>query len=268
MTEDDWILANVEVMLAEERHTLILARIREQGFVTVPELVKEHAVSEATIRRDLDHLASQGRLQRLRGGASGNKASVQPEQDVRTFAEVASDASFRKKQAIAKRAVDTLRDGEFIALDSGTTVAAMCAHLFDRSVTVATASLAVVEALEKSAAVELIVIGGIHRPSYRSMVGQLTVSTIQQLRFDKVFLGTSGVLPDGAVLDSSPSEVPVKQALLASAREATLLADGEKFPGSGLQKVCDVSEFTRIITDAPPSEVRLPKDAKVEVMTA
>lgn len=255
-------------MLAEERHALILARIREHGFVTVADLVKQHRVSEATIRRDLDLLSNQGRLRRLRGGAGGNKASVQPEQDARTFEEVASDSSFARKKAIARRASETIRDGEFIALDSGTTVAAMCEHLFNRQLTVATASLAVVEALEKSSSVELIVIGGIHRPSYRSMVGQLTVSMIEQLRFDKLFLGASGVMPDGAVLDSSPSEVTVKTALLASARSATLLADNEKFPGSGLQRICGVDDFAQIITDEQLRKSQLPHEAKVEVVVA
>lgn len=253
-------------MLTEERHTLILQQVREQGFVTVADLVKRHGVSEATVRRDLDALAKHGRLRRLRGGAGDIKTTVRPEQDARTFAEVASDKSFPQKRAIAKRAAALVKDGDFIALDSGTTVAAMCEYLFDRDITVASASLPVVAALEKSPSVDLIVIGGILRPSYRSLVGQLGVATIQQLRFDKAFLGTSGVANDGAVLDSSPSEVPMKQAILASSRESFLLADSEKFPGLGLQRVCDVSTFSALITDERPQEIALPSDSTLEVL--
>lgn len=253
-------------MLAEERQSRILACVRERGYVSVSELVDQHQVSEATIRRDLDALAKGGRLRRLRGGASDVKATVRPEQDVRTFAEVASDESFSAKRAIAELAAQQISDGEFVALDSGTTVAAMCSYLFDRSITVATASLPVIAALEKSASVDLIVIGGVLRPSYRSLVGQLALSTIAQLRFDVCFLGTSGVMDDGTVLDTSPSEVPMKQALLASSRRAFLLADVGKFPGTGLQRVCGVDDLDGLITDQPPVHLQLSTDADTEVL--
>lgn len=253
-------------MLAEERQSLILAQVRDQGFITISDLVRAHQVSEATVRRDLDALAEQGQLRRLRGGAATIKDGVRAENDARTFAEVAADPSFTTKQLIARRAATVVNEGDFIALDSGTTVACMCPFLFDRSITVATASLAVVQALETSATVDLIVIGGILRPSYRSMVGQLAVDTIMQLRFDKAFIGTSGVTDDGTVLDSSPSEVPMKQALMKCARKSLLLADSGKFPGSGLQRVANLPAFSVLVTNQPPAEQLLPPDATTEVL--
>ena len=44
--------------------------MREQGGATVADLARRLEVSESTIRRDLNHLDRQGRLQRVRGGGA------------------------------------------------------------------------------------------------------------------------------------------------------------------------------------------------------
>lgn len=254
-------------MLTEDRQLRIISHIRDRGFATVSELCELYGVSEATIRRDLDALAAQGQVRRLRGGAGDIKGTVRPEPDLRSFAEVAASAS-KEKRAIAERAARLVEDGDVIALDVGTTVAAMCPFLANRSVTVATASLPVVEALQSAPSVDLIVVGGVLRPSYRSMVGHLAESMIGQLRFDKVFLGAAGVTADGGVMDSTPSEVPIKRALLGSTQEAYLLVDAEKFPGEGFLRVCELARFQALVTDRAPKDLNLPEDVDVEVLVA
>ena len=54
---------------AVDRLEQIEQRVRSAGRVKVTELAVELAVSEMTIRRDLDVLADQGMVQRVRGGA-------------------------------------------------------------------------------------------------------------------------------------------------------------------------------------------------------
>ena len=132
---------------------------------------------------------------------SDPRGSVRPEADPRSFADVAASAP-AAKQAIAALACTQIRDGEVIALDIGTTVAAMCPLLAERSLTVVTASLAVVRALASAPAIDIVVLGGLLRPNYDSLVGTLTESALRQLRVDRAFLGTAGVRADGAVLDA------------------------------------------------------------------
>ena len=52
-----------------ERLSTLLDLLGRRGRVDVDELAGELAVSAATVRRDLDHLAGQGLLTRTRGGA-------------------------------------------------------------------------------------------------------------------------------------------------------------------------------------------------------
>ncbi|NYI04776.1 substrate-binding domain-containing protein [Allostreptomyces psammosilenae] len=56
-------------MLAQQRYDHILDRLRDRGAVRIADLVAELGVSDGTVRRDLDLLAEQGRLLKVRGGA-------------------------------------------------------------------------------------------------------------------------------------------------------------------------------------------------------
>jgi DeoR/GlpR family transcriptional regulator of sugar metabolism len=56
-------------MSTAERHCLIAQAVQEAGTATVAELTDLTGASEMTIRRDFDHLAAQGVLERFRGGA-------------------------------------------------------------------------------------------------------------------------------------------------------------------------------------------------------
>ena len=56
-------------MLAHQRHDEILRQVNINGSVRVTDLVTELGVSEMTVRRDISLLATQGKLERVHGGA-------------------------------------------------------------------------------------------------------------------------------------------------------------------------------------------------------
>ena len=57
-------------MLSQERQSLILDIIKEQGSVTVTRLTEILQSSESTVRRDLSYLASKGKINKVHGGAT------------------------------------------------------------------------------------------------------------------------------------------------------------------------------------------------------
>ncbi|WP_405489493.1 DeoR family transcriptional regulator [Streptomyces sp. NBC_00096] len=57
-------------MPREERRELIAGAARTKGHVWVADLVRELGVSRMTIHRDLQHLDAQGRIRRIRSGAT------------------------------------------------------------------------------------------------------------------------------------------------------------------------------------------------------
>jgi len=232
-------------VLTTTRRDAILAELRDQGEVAVAHLAARFGVSTSTIRRDLDLLSRQGRLQRVRGGGA-----VEP--DARPFELVASDRTAGRERlgALAARLV---ADNDVVVLDIGTTVAQVARHLRGRRVTVVTASLAVVDELREDPVVELVVLGGVLRRSYLSLVGSLPEQALSQITADVAFLGTSGVRDDGAVLDSTSIEVPVKRAIVAAAERRVLVADEDKFPGSGLLAAFGPEDVDTLVTSPESS---------------
>nr|WP_246292963.1 DeoR/GlpR family DNA-binding transcription regulator [Naumannella cuiyingiana] len=253
--------------MTDERRRRIVVGVRRHGSCSIADLCRELGVSEATVRRDLDQLAADGAIRRVRGGASDPRVSIRPEADSQPFAEVAARGE-PARRAIAERAAGLVDDGDVLIMDIGTSVAAMCPFLRDRDVTVITSSLAVVNALADAPAVDLLVLGGMLRPNYASLVGAMTEANLRQVRAGLAFLGASGIRPDGAVLDTTPSEVPVKRAALEVAAQAYLLADAEKLPGSGFLEVARLDAFAGLITDAKPARTVLDPELDVEVIVA
>ena len=57
-------------MLARQRQSMIVDRVREDGAVRVADLVRELGVSDMTVRRDLELLHERGLLEKVHGGAT------------------------------------------------------------------------------------------------------------------------------------------------------------------------------------------------------
>lgn len=250
-------------MLTSTRQDAILKRLRADGEVSVQTLASELAVSTSTIRRDLDVLSADGLLRRVRGGGS----RVEP--DAMPFGEVSAQ-SRAEKDAIAMRAAQLVPDGSVVLIDIGTTTARLAHHLRRRRLTVITSSLAVVDELRDEDSIELIVLGGVLRNNYLSLVGMLTEQALAQLRANVCFLSTSGIRAGGQVMDTTGIEVPVKRAMVAAAERTILLADRTKFPGTGLLSVCGADQIAVLVTNEGADQATLGTfhAAGTEVITA
>jgi len=247
-------------MLRAQRRQEILNAVRS-GSAQVAELATAFGVSEMTVRRDLRDLEQEGKLTRVYGGAV---AADEP-----SFAEVVVERLDRKSR-IGAAAAELVRDGQTIMLDIGTTTLQLARHLRGRSVTVITSNLAAYEELLPETSVELVLLGGVVRRNYRSLVGVLAEDALRQLRADVAFLGASGIEKDLSVLDSTMVEAPIKRAMLASATRSVLLADSAKFGMRGVARVCGADELDVLVTDegAPGDARERLERAGVEVITA
>lgn len=250
-------------MLAERRHGLILDALRTDGPVTVTGLAQRLGASEATIRRDLIQLDDEGLLRRVYGGAVPSDQRDDP------FGEVAM-VRVAEKDAIARCCADLVRDGETVLLDIGTTAHRVARQLRGRPLTVVTSNLAVYEELADDTSIELVLLGGMLRREYRSLVGFLTEDNLRQVHADRLFLGTSGVRPGGHVMDTTVVEVPVKRAMIAASDQVVLVADADKFPGTGVARVCGPQELDVVVTndDADAATTAALREVGVEVIEA
>jgi DeoR/GlpR family transcriptional regulator of sugar metabolism len=250
-------------VLPQRRHAEILQCLARHGSASVTALSDQLSTSAATIRRDLIWLEGEGVLNRVHGGA------VLCQSPERPFHRVANEDN-GAKDSVAKAAAALVHEGDTVLLDIGTTTHLVAVYLHGRAVTVLTSNLAVYEELADDNAVELILLGGVVRRNYRSMVGFLTEDALRQVRADRVFLGAAGVRDDGSVMDDTVVEVPLKRAMLAAADQVVLLADAGKFPGGGLARVCGAEEIDLVVTNVGADRPTLTamRDAGVEVLEA
>jgi DeoR/GlpR family transcriptional regulator of sugar metabolism len=248
-------------VLPAERREKILRAVRA-GTTQVGQLAEAFGVSEMTVRRDLGDLERDGKLTRVHGGAVGATAE-------RPFAEIAVER-FEQKDAIGALAASTVGDGQTVLLDVGTTTLQLARHLHDRSITVITSNMAIYEELLPEESVELVLLGGVVRRNYRSLVGVVAEDALRQLRADVAFIGASGIEEDFSVVDTTMVEVPIKRAMIAAAARAVLVVDSDKFTMRGVVRVCHAQDLDALITDSGvPQQARLELERSgVEVLVA
>ncbi|MFI6100526.1 DeoR/GlpR family DNA-binding transcription regulator [Lentzea sp. NPDC051213] len=237
-------------MLPQSRRELILRTLRQDGPSEVRSLAAKLGVSQATIRRDLEQLDADGKLTRVYGGAMNLVVGDIDTDDVDDpFAQVAAERA-EARDVVARAAAAVVQDGETVLLDIGTTMHRLAHHLHGKRITVITSNLAVFDELRDDADVELVLLGGMVRRRYHSLVGFLTEDNLRQVHAGQLFLGTSGVRADGAVMDTTLVEVPLKRAMIKAADQVVLVADGGKFPGVGVARVCGPDDLDVVVTTA------------------
>jgi DeoR/GlpR family transcriptional regulator of sugar metabolism len=218
--------------------------LRERDSVQVSELATAHGVSEMTIRRDLDELAQQGVVRRVRGGA----LSLLLRGEEPPFAAREHEATDAKRR-IGTGVAALLADGEAILLDGGTTALEVARSLRERRLTVVPLALQAAVELSTASRVRLVLPGGEVRAGELNVKGPLAESSIKALRFDTTVLGCCGLSAEQGLTAHDLPEVAVKQAAIAAARRVIVACDSGKFTRTAFGAVCGLADLDVVVTD-------------------
>jgi DeoR/GlpR family transcriptional regulator of sugar metabolism len=229
-------------MLKEERHQAIMECLELKRKVVVTDLMTRFHVSEDTIRRDLDELASLGRLQRVHGGALP-RALFSP------FEERVQVASTTKR-ALAEAAAHFIQDGHVIVMDSGSSVLAVASSLpMNLRATIVTNSLPVASALVHHPQIEVLVLGGQLKKDTQAMVGIPVIEALQQVRADLCVLGVCSLHPEIGISMLDREEAHVKRTMIQRAAEVVTVADATKLGTAAPFVVGPINALTYLVTD-------------------
>ncbi len=233
------------MLMNAERRQRIAQFIRQHKRATVAELSEYFGVSEATIRRDLEHLDSAGIIRRTHGGAIAVERAAPEPPVVLRMAECQEE-----KARIGRAAAALVRDGETIFLGSGTTTLEVARNLgHKKGLTVITNALNIANELAGHEEITVIVAGGLLRHSELSMIGHLTEQMLRELRADKVIMGMRAIsIEDGLTNDYLP-ETMTDRAIIQFAPEVILVADHTKFGKVATAFVAPVTAVHKIVTD-------------------
>jgi DeoR/GlpR family transcriptional regulator of sugar metabolism len=238
-------------MLSAERRQHILERLRAEGKVLASELSAQLSVSEDTIRRDLRELNEAGMLVRVHGGALPKSPASA---SYRARALQAPEA----KAAIARAAVNLMRDGQVIILDGGTTAQLVAQHLPEQlRATIVTNSPPIAVALAEHAWVEVILLGGQLFKHSQVTVGAVTVAALAEIRADLCLLGVCSLHPDVGISIPDYEETQVKRQMIRSSAEVVALASPEKLGTAAPFMVAPLAELTHIVTERSVAEATL-----------
>lgn len=230
-------------MLTEQRRGRLLELVRSRGFASLPELAEELAVSESTVRRDLDHLEEAGHARRTHGGA----VYTGPLPKLPHFEE-RQPAQWDKKRAIARVAASLVENGDTVLLDGGSTTYEVAQQLVGRPLQVVTNSLPVANLFMARSDADLVLIGGYVYPRTGVALGPYADQMLKELNVRRTILSVAGVNERG-YFNSNLLLVETERAMMQSADEVIVVADSSKFGRQSLAHLCELGEVQHVVVD-------------------
>lgn len=238
-------------MFADERKSKIAQMLKRRASVTTSELTETFGVSVETIRRDLEYMEGQGLLKRVHGGAvairklqnytglSGRRREHLPE-----------------KHSLALKACSYIKEGDFIALDAGSTACELAALLGERfrTLTVLTHSLEVMNILEEKENIRIVLAGGFYLPAEKCFCGHPALDMVRQFHISKCFIAPAAISLHFGISDHMQELIAMQRAFLEIADQAYILADSSKFETCAPMKISGFDPKFVCITDSGLSD--------------
>jgi DeoR/GlpR family transcriptional regulator of sugar metabolism len=249
-----------------ERQRQILSLLSQQGRLSVAEIVSQFSISEATARRDLETLASQGKAQRVHGGVLALEQAPPELPILEREREQAEE-----KARIGRAAARLVRDHETVFLGSGTTVLEIARNLRDhKHLTVITNSLPVLNILAGVEEITVVSLGGMLRESELSFIGHITEQALVEVRADKVFMGTRGVSLEHGLTNDYLQETLTDRAIMKSGSQVIIVADHSKVNRVSTVLLAPLKRVHTLVTDSGVSRkfVQALKRQGIQVLVA
>jgi DeoR/GlpR family transcriptional regulator of sugar metabolism len=247
----------------EGRREAIRRELAAAGHLSVADLSRRVVASPATVRRDLDALASTGLLRRSHGGAS----AVQLRPAEQAFA-VREQQSVAEKRAIAAAAVDLVKPGQMVFMNDGSTIMSAARQLVASGVeaTVVTCGLNIASMLAQSEAISVILIGGAVGRSSLGTSGPMAEEMIDRLQGDLALISPDSFDTKNGLAFSSPTDAALARRMMAKAGRIIVLATAAKLQHTDRVSAAPVSEIDLLITSSLAGPALQPlRDASVPV---
>lgn len=232
-------------LLAEPRRMKILEWLQEEGSARVRDLSSAFAVSEATIRQDLERLDAEGHITREHGGAYLKSVAQQVESMSLHHVQ-----NMDRKQKIGRAAAALVHDHDTLIIDSGTTTTQFAENLRTRQdLNIITNALNIA-----------LMLGGIptntvHMPAGQfkaptlSLSGEKSVDFFVGIYAEKLFLATAGISFDAGLTYPAIGDIYVKRAMIKAASTVYLLADSTKIGRMSFSSLGNIELVHTLITD-------------------
>jgi DeoR/GlpR family transcriptional regulator of sugar metabolism len=232
-------------LFAATRRQKILSWLQEEGSARVRDLAAAFAVSEVTIRQDLELLEGEGHIVREHGGAFLKTVTHQ----VSTLS-LQHQVNMDQKRRIGRAAAALVEHGETIILDAGSTTTEIAANLRERrELTVITNALNIALILGAVPSITVHMPGGQFKPPTLSLSGGKSAEYFRGLFAQKLFLATAALSIPAGLTFPSLADLYVKRAMLDSAQQVIVVADSSKIGRTAFTSLTGIEAVHTLVTD-------------------
>jgi len=259
-------MSKEQIVTVARRHQQLLQLVEANGQMSVDDLASHFAVSDDTIRRDLQNLERRKLLLRTHGGAVSTALLVHGETPFLIRANANADAKTR----IGRAAAQLISDGETLIVNGGSTTFAFAANLGPRrNLTIVTNNVAMLTVLPAEAIQGVYLLGGQYNMNLGSTVGSVGFSS-GTISVDTAVLGVSGLTSTDGLSTTFLEEASMFARMITSARRTIVIADVSKFGYNAFAQIAPLSAIDILVTDSsPPADLRQALgQANVEVIVA
>lgn len=248
-------------MLPSERHSIILQQVALQPAVSIRQLTDRLGVSRETVRKDIELLAAESKLQQVRGGATQIRTQEPPISD-------RSQTNLAGKLRIAQHMVAQIPDGASLIIDNGSTTWAVADLLASRrkDLIVYTNDLKIAGILGPVAR-ELTVLGGRLDPLENAAIGLETAEYLARYRAEFALISTGGLSAHALFTDFSREAAALRNQMVQQAERAFVLCDSSKFGVVGQVVMKPLPKTATVVFDTPPPLDIADSLTKIDVST-
>ena len=228
----------------KERELSILEYLRIHKEASVGELCRALFVSEPTMRRDLASLNSQGKIIRTHGGAAHRSAPGENLPQSLREKEM-SDA----KQAIGKKCLSLIKDGDVIMVDASSTALALLRALDPSLSVVVITNNAKAPLILSEKKAKTFVTGGELAKNTFAFVGSHAEEYIRAFNADICFFSVRTLTPNGDLTDNAIAENSLRKIMLQRSRKSVLMLDSKKVGEPCISTLASLSDIDHVVCE-------------------
>lgn len=229
------------ILQKKERKKLIIRQVGIHTRLMFADLVKLIDVSEDTIRRDVNELAEEGLVIRIKGGVM--TAAYHLGQQSKTYSQA-------DKLIIADKTVSLLKEDMIVLTGGGTSIREFIKRIPDnlRATFITVNPLTAVELLDKPQ-IKTILIGGCLSAYSQMVVSGEVFSSLANIKADLCILGINAIDANHGLTDSDWETIQVKKAMMKAAKRVAVLTISEKLNSLMQMKIADFTEIDYLVTE-------------------
>ena len=243
-------------MKATNRADQILRELRQEGSLSLEDLISRLSTSAASVRRDLAKLEVKGLVRRTHGGVT----LVEP----LLYEPFRYDSLFQnreqhrpaEKRRIGAAAAELIQENETVGFTAGTTTTHVARNLRNRhNIRVITNAINIAMELSNCEGLKTFVTGGfVQWAGSFSLVGHAAITSLNDVFLDRVFVSVCGIDVARGITVIEPEEALTFRTLINQAKQTVVVADSSKIGIVTPALISPISKVHVLVTDTRASD--------------